>query len=164
MIRNWLKPTLLKEFSWKTHLKKFPHSRTFLRLGKISKNLKIFDFRFLAQNDQKLAETYSPERIFAKKRIFKNFPRVGLFWDLEKFRKISKFSIFVFWPKLAGNMLKHALPVTFWQKINFEHFPHSSVLRLGLAIKRKVWHLVCGLPTSTTRFKMVQPGLICKSK
>ena len=56
--------------------------------GGPSKNLKIFEFNFLTQNDQKLAETYSPERIFAKNAFLKIFPLVRLFRDLEKFRKI----------------------------------------------------------------------------
>ena len=63
-----------RNFREKRILKKFPHSRTFLRLGKISKNFKIFDFRFLTQNDQKLAETYSAERILAKNAFLKISP------------------------------------------------------------------------------------------
>ena len=72
-------------------------------------NVKIFEKNFIGLNDQKLAETYSPERIFAKNAFLNILSLVRLFWDLEKFRKISKFSILDFRSEMVGNMLKPTL-------------------------------------------------------
>ena len=59
-------------------------------------DVKIFEKNFIGLNDQKYAETYSPERIFAKNASLKNFPIVRLFWNLENFRCFQKGQIFTF--------------------------------------------------------------------
>ena len=63
-------------------------------------------------------------------RIFKNrwYSEVGRdmprpFLGLRNFRKNFKFSIFVFWPQMVGNVLKPTLQQEFYQKIKFERFP-----------------------------------------
>ena len=50
-------------------------------------DVKIFEKNFIGLNDQKLPETYFPERIFAKNaflNFFEIFP-LGIFADLEFF-------------------------------------------------------------------------------
>ena len=69
---------------------------------------------------------------YCEKMKNKKFPLRGLFWDFEIFGKNFKFSIFIFWPRMVGNMLKRALPKVFCRKTKNKIKIRPQVTFLGL--------------------------------
>ena len=97
-----------------------------LKITKITKNFKFFDFCFLAQNGRKYVETCSAGEIFTKNSILKNFPIVAHFWDIENFRKNQNFRFLFFgpkWTEIYWNVLSWW---TFYEKLVRKNFFASN--------------------------------------